>query len=125
MGPRMASAFVACIFAMTASAPTSAQRARGWSEILPTMTKEDIRLAQEATREQLTGQPIGTVKVWKNPKSGSSGTVQLVENFKWEDYPCRKVISTINPAKEAPQTWEITICDVNGEWKWPVPPKKR
>lgn len=111
-------------------APANAQRGvGGWSDILPELNKADIEIAKKKSRGELIGKPIGTVLVWNNPKSGNSGTVQLVSNFKWQGYQCRKVVHAFHVSKKQrtthrSQNWEIVLCDVKGEWKWPVPPKR-
>jgi surface antigen len=105
--------------------PAEAQSVRSsWWKGLPSLTKKDIELAQTKARVELTGKPIGTVASWRNPKSGNAGTVRLVSNFEWQGNPCRKVVHSFQPVQQEKQVWEFSVCDIKGEWKWPVPPKK-
>ena len=125
---RLASAFivVSMVFGLTSA---QAQRGvAGWADILPAMSKRDIALAEKQARDELTGKPAGTVLAWQNPRSGRSGTVRLVSNYQWKGYQCRKVVHAFHMSKQdknqGQQNWEISLCLVDGEWKWPVPPKK-
>ena len=125
---RLASAFVVVSMVFGFASAQAQRGVVGWTDILPDLSKRDIALAKEKARDEMTGKPVGTVLEWQNPQSGRSGTVRLVSNYQWKGYQCRKVVHALQMStqdrNQGQQNWEISLCQVKGEWKWPVPPKK-
>lgn len=97
----------------------------GFMEIGPTLTKQDIKLAENAAREEMEGKPPGTVLSWTNPKSGNSGTVRLIRNRIWKNNKCRQVVHVFDIKNKEKQRWEFLVCLMkDNSWKWAVPPKR-
>jgi hypothetical protein len=120
-------AALAVSFVVTAIDPGPADAAgqwRGWGDFFPKLTESDLDMVHSAAREDMTGKPVGTKNLWENPESGNSGSVQLLSVYQWEGYDCRKVLHFLQFPEAATQVWEVTLCDIDGEWKWPVPPER-
>lgn len=97
----------------------------GFMEVAPRLTKQDIKLAENAAREEMEGKLPGTVLAWTNPKSGNSGTVRLIANRTWKNNKCRQVVHVFDIKNEEKQRWEFLVCLMkDNTWKWPVPPKR-
>ena len=61
------------------------------------LTKEDIAMINQAARQALDGEAVGTVVEWSNDKSGNAGSVTLLRNFEHEGRECREVQHLIDP----------------------------
>jgi len=88
-----------------------------------TLTKSDIKLIRKIVRKDLVGKPKGTSLPWKNPDSGNSGKVTLLDSFPSEGRACSRVRYFIDPgpnqpAAAQPTTYVITSCKyADGSWK--------
>ncbi len=62
---------------------------------------------------------VGTIETWANPKSGNSGSVELIEIFRAQGMPCRKLRHSIKVVRYSqPRTVEFNRCQLpSGEWK--------
>jgi surface antigen len=55
------------------------------------MTKEDLALFQANMREALEQDADGTTRRWKNPDTGTSGTLTPVSTFEQNGLKCRRL----------------------------------
>jgi len=85
------------------------------------LTDEDLQLMSAAASKlrQSESTPIGQTETWSNPKTGSSGTVTLVQKFQRRDLPCLKLRHAVrNTAYSDTSAFDIDLCRVaSGEWK--------
>jgi len=87
-----------------------------------TLTKSDIKLIRKIVRKDLVGKPKGTSLPWKNPDSGNSGKVTLLDSFPSQGRACERVRYYIDPgpnqpSSAQPSTYVITSCKLsNGDW---------
>lgn len=82
-----------------------------------TMSLADWSLAGAALREALAGKDESASMPWRNPDTGSGGTVTLVASaYTQEGFPCRNFIaSNVREGKEA--WFSGTACRVHrGQW---------
>lgn len=94
-------------------------------ELAPSLTKQDIKLAEKAARVEMEGKAPGTVLGWNNPKSGNSGTVRLIRNRTWKDNNCRQLVHEFHIKDKEKQRWEFLVCLMkDNTWKWPESPKR-
>lgn len=112
---------IVLLFSAVLAEPSSA-RSRWYSQ-LPDLTEEDADLARNAARVQLKGAEVGTVVSWSNEKSGNSGKVKLLERYQWEGHDCQRVAHLFSIRKDRDHAYEVHGCDIDGQWKWPIPPK--
>ena len=88
-----------------------------------TLTKSDIALIRKTVRKDLLGKPKGTSLPWKNPDSGNSGKVTLLDSFPSKGRTCERVRYFIDPGPNQPSTaqpttYVITSCKLpDGSWK--------
>jgi len=88
-----------------------------------TLTKSDIKLIRKLVRNDLIKQPKGTSLPWKNPDSGNSGKVTLLDTFPSKGRTCERVQYYIDPgpnqpATAQPSTYVITSCKLpDGTWQ--------
>lgn len=111
-------------FALLTFVSVAEARWKDLNDYFPGLTEKDMEIAGNEARVILKGKPVGTIVSWENPESGNAGTVQLISEFKWEGHNCRKVLHKLDLAKKANQNWEVSVCNIDGEWKWPTAPKR-
>ncbi|TDI62072.1 MAG: hypothetical protein E2O91_02490 [Alphaproteobacteria bacterium] len=81
------------------------------------MTTEDIEFMKETAREGMQDQPIDTVITWKNPESGNSGAVKLLNRFQLEDRECMTNRHYVLFHSGYKRVFESTVCRIeDGEW---------
>ncbi|MEO3430950.1 hypothetical protein AAFN88_19000 [Pelagibius sp. CAU 1746] len=85
------------------------------------LSPEDIEIVR-GTAEKLYSDesvPVGTVETWSNPKSGNTGSVQLIGIFEHKGLPCRRLQHDIKIKNVAdPFRYIFDRCKVpSGEWK--------
>ena len=82
------------------------------------LSKKDYSLIEEATSEILEQGKIGDVKVWENKRSGSSGSVKLLNiTSGFYDNECREIYLELYNKGEQLQKKELTLCrNDDDEW---------
>jgi len=120
--PRFAVLPVAAAALLLAATASHAQFGQGfWTSA--NLTKSDIKVIRKIVRGELAGKPNGTTLPWKNPDSGNSGKVTLLNSFPSKGRACEKVQYYIDPgpnqpASAQPSTYVITSCKLaNGTWQ--------
>ena len=113
---------VAAAMLLVWSLDARAQMGQGfWTSA--TLTKSDIKMIRKIVRKDLIKQPKGTTLPWKNPDSGNSGKLTLVDSFPSKGRACARVQYYIDPgpnqpASAQPSTYAITSCKyADGTWK--------
>jgi surface antigen len=89
---------------------------------------DDTTMMTNAVRQGLDGRPVGTLKSWSNPETGSHGSVELIDQYELENRPCREVRHRFFTNAKGSKTYvvDVTACQMaDGEWKWPSAPKIR
>ena len=85
------------------------------------LSQEDIDLLSAAAKKLYIDEsvPVGTVETWSNPKSGNTGSVQLIGTFDYKGLPCRRLQHDIRIAKVAdPFRFIFDRCKTaDGAWK--------
>jgi hypothetical protein len=87
------------------------------------LTSTDLAIVRKIVREDFTGKPNGTMMSWRNPESGNSGTLTLLDRFPSSGRDCRRVKYFIQPgpkqpASVIPATYVLTSCRLaDGSWK--------
>lgn len=96
----------------------SAEARRSVFDWLPAeLTDADLALMRETGRTELTGQPVGTTLEWKNPESGSSGTVTLRRRFEQEGRECRDLRHSVLVRGRNDWVLDVRICQQpDGDW---------
>jgi surface antigen len=100
----------------TGSIPKSSSKAKSGHD-QDMMSLADWSLAGAALREALKGKDDNASMPWRNPDTGSGGTVTLVAAaYSQDGFPCRNFIaSNVREGKEA--WFSGTACRVHrGEW---------
>ena len=90
----------------------------GWHDFLPPLSDEDIELIRKTAREEMIGQPVGTVLEWANEKSESQGTVELLDRFTRDDRPCQSLRHSIRVKLHGLYRNTITICQTADGSDW-------
>lgn len=110
------------ILVTLASAPANAR----WSDALPMVDSADISMMKNAARVRMTDEPIGSVLEWSNKKSGSKGTVKLLDRFQRNGKECRTNRHVVTTRSEPTKQFVITICQaVDSSWQPSKPRQKR
>jgi surface antigen len=124
MSPIRALMLAACLTLALAPGPVSGQAMFGplGTSIVPnSMTHDDLDALAAAGAKLYTPEKVtvGTVENWNNPKSGNSGTVKLIREFKQKNgMPCRRLEHRIKLAREGERTYTMNRCKTpEGEWK--------
>ncbi len=85
------------------------------------LSQEDLELLSAAAKKLYIDEsvPVGTVETWSNPKSGNTGSVQLIGTFDYKGLPCRRLQHDIRVKDVAnPFRYLFDRCKTpNGEWK--------
>jgi surface antigen len=89
----------------------------------PKLTPADLAMVRKLVRQDLTGKPNGTTLDWKNPQSGNSGSVTLLDTFRSSGRDCRRVRYIVQPASSQSSaaetnTYVLINCRLaDGSWK--------
>jgi surface antigen len=85
------------------------------------LSQDDIELLKAAAQKLYIDESVsvGTVETWSNPKSGNTGSVQLIGTFEHKGLPCRRLQHDIKIKDVAdPFRYIFDRCKVSsGEWK--------
>jgi surface antigen len=85
------------------------------------LSPEDIEMLRDAAQRLYIDESVavGTVETWSNPKSGNTGSVQLIGTFEHKGLPCRRLQHDIKVKDVAnPFRYIFDRCKVpSGEWK--------
>lgn len=116
-GPATALLLVALLIAGTATAQgIDPFRRSGFS-----LSRGDTELLSAAAGRFFEDEapPVGTVESWSNPKSGSRGTITLIELHSYRGMPCRRLQHDIELRGRAdPFRFIVDRCRTpEGEWK--------
>jgi surface antigen len=98
--------------------PVLANAQYGWNALDVGLTAADIDLAQSAAREQMDGQPVGTVIRWENPATGAYGTVELLRLYERDTLSCREVMHHFRSESEGNGELLSRICLTPDGWKF-------
>jgi len=81
-------------------------------------TDEDWKLFNSAAQEALSTQKDGSIKNWKNEKTGNSGAFKLISTPSVEGRQCRVVNISIATSKPENAESTMTLCrDQDGAWR--------
>jgi surface antigen len=86
------------------------------------LTNDDFQMLNDAASELLGHDPltVGATEGWRNPKSGSSGTVEVTRNFKHGAYVCHALRYTVLPGGAGGLSTSRTMlnwCKTEAGWK--------
>ena len=85
------------------------------------LDEDDLALLKTAAEKlYLTdGVEVGAVEEWKNPETGSHGTVKLIRKHEYKGLPCRRLQHDIELKRVSdPFRFTVDRCKVaDGEWK--------
>ena len=116
-------AFGLCIVVLLLAVASSASAQ--WRYLFPegfTMTKEDLN-RQRAAAQSLLGKeppPVGENAPWSNPKTGTRGTVTMVDARDARGRsPCRRLRYEVSTDRvKEPVNIDFTVCRApDGKWK--------
>jgi surface antigen len=105
---------------LTAVLPiSSAEARRSVYDWLPSeLSDSDLALMRETAREQLTGEPVGTTLEWRNPETGSEGTVTLRRRSQQDGHECRDLRHSVLVRGKDDWVLDVRICEqAGGDWK--------
>ena len=78
------------------------------------LTTADIELLTATANRLYEAGQVGVKEAWSNPKSGNSGTVELLETFEREGLPCRRSsMWSRSSGTRSPNAW----CWRAAEWR--------
>lgn len=81
------------------------------------LNKEDLTLVRETISKAVQGGQKGEPHRWKNPQTGSEGSVTLLDQFTKDSRPCAR-IALENMAGDRKGSSETTWCKISdGSWK--------
>ncbi|WP_160939455.1 RT0821/Lpp0805 family surface protein [Teichococcus coralli] len=83
------------------------------------LTRSDLDQQSAAASRLLraTPPPLGRNESWKNPATGRSGNITLLEAFSDQGRPCRRLQFEVSALGEANQ-YVLKLCRVgDGNWK--------
>lgn len=111
------------LFAVTLAATLMPAAATGqgyrWLDTSPAahFTDEDWTMLRSTAREVLDNAADGTEDSWKNPDSGASGTIKVLNTYEQEGLRCRRTYFA-NSAGGFHGTGIFNLCKVaDGSWK--------
>ena len=85
------------------------------------VTTEDVKAMDDALDRMFENPNVrpGAKESWKNEKSGASGSVQLLQEFLKQGFPCKRILYVIKmKGTRDPSTLFIDYCEVaEGDWK--------
>jgi len=85
------------------------------------LSQEDLDMLGAAARKLYVDESaaVGTVETWSNPKTGNTGSVQLIGTFEYKGLPCRRLQHDIKIKDVAnPFRYLFDRCKTpSGEWK--------
>ena len=104
---------------LLATAPAAAQFLGRW-ETNVTLTQADLGLIRTTLASKIHGQPAGTSASWRDPASGNSGTITLLNVSERQGQRCEAIEYQNHPR----DTWRpsdrfvLTSCrQPDGSWK--------
>jgi surface antigen len=85
------------------------------------LTKTDFDAMLHTLDGAVYGRAVGTVAAWRNPSTGHSGTLELMQEFRRSGQRCERIDYTIRgDGKGGPaQHWVFDSCrQPDGSWKF-------
>ena len=84
------------------------------------MSADDVIYAAKTTQSGLETAKQGEVRLWKNPASGTSGSIEVGSTFIDEGGAfCRDYLESIKLSDGRTGKFENTACRTeNGTWQW-------
>jgi surface antigen len=84
-----------------------------------TLTRTDLDVIRTALTQQIHNKRRGTSVIWKNPDSGNSGTVTLLDASTRQGYRCERIEYRMSPPQGSPSDrFVLTSCmQPDGSWK--------
>jgi surface antigen len=114
--PALALVFASCL----ALQPASAQGLMGpmWDTYV-TLTRADMDMIRSILSQQIHNKKPGVSASWKNPESGNSGMVTLLNAFARQGSRCERIEYRISPPQGTPSDrFTLTSClQQDGSWK--------
>lgn len=86
--------------------------------------REDVSLLMQAANAALNEAADGEVREWRNPKTGSAGTVKPLKTTDDQKGTCRTVAFSTSYQHLAASSQTVLCKQANGQWKAPAPNKK-
>lgn len=82
------------------------------------LSEEDFSMIEATTSEILENAEVGDIKTWENKKSGSSGSIKLLDiTSNFYDHECREFYMNLYNKGKLLKKQNITLCqNDDGEW---------
>ena len=84
-----------------------------------TLTRSDMDMLRAAVTQQIHNRKPGASATWKNPESGNSGVVTLLDAFARQGRRCERIEYRLSPPAGTPSDhFTLTSClQSDGSWK--------
>jgi hypothetical protein len=107
---------------MAAAQPAQAQINPFRGSFANRLTNDDFQAMGDAANSLLGRDPLttGDTEVWKNPKTGTAGTIEVGRNFKHLTYACYALHYTVMPGGADGRATNRTVlnwCKTSAGWR--------